>query len=87
VFWLGLGLLPVVDIWGKSFINLGLISWVHTVGGALLLVWTFLGVVNPTPLRFYPPALVSFPIALMGLRMIVEGTRVDSLRHESLDRG
>jgi hypothetical protein len=73
VFWLGLGLLPVIDIWGKSFINLGLISWVPTLGGIVMFVWTCLGVVKPTPLRFFPPALVSFPIALIGVSWMVEG--------------
>lgn len=73
VFWLGLGLLPVIDIWGKSFINLGQVSWVPTLGGAVMLVWTFLGVLKPTPLRFFIPAIVAFPIALIGIFQIVEG--------------
>ena len=73
VFWLGLGLLPTITIWGKSFVNFGLVEWVPTLAGAVMLAWTCLGVVKPTPLRFFPPALVSFPLAAIGMSWMVEG--------------
>lgn len=72
-FWLGIGLLPAVNIFEAPLINLGDIDALPAVGGAVLVVWTFLGLTKATPLRFIPPAVVSFPLAAIGLFEIAQG--------------
>ncbi|MCI0545554.1 MAG: hypothetical protein L0Z49_14105 [Actinobacteria bacterium] len=71
LFWVMWGLLPMVDIWSPSLFDLGRVLWLPTLGGLVLLCWSILGIIKPTPLRVIPPLLVSTPVAVIALIEIV----------------
>ena len=53
---------PVLD-WKTPPRN---VEW-FALGGLVLIVWTIVGVIKPTPMRYLPPAVVSLPVAVFGL--------------------
>jgi hypothetical protein len=67
LFWLLQGFGPMLQIWGPSLIDPGQIQWGFALGGLALLAWTYRGIVKPSWITFFPPAVVSFPLALLGL--------------------
>ncbi|MGH8949850.1 MAG: hypothetical protein ACRDX9_00345 [Acidimicrobiia bacterium] len=67
MFWFLLGALPIIDLWHPALIDLTRADFIPLIGGLVLVVWSFLGAIRPTKLRFIPPAIVAFPIFMYGL--------------------
>jgi hypothetical protein len=55
------GLVSIIGFFGESN-DLSRAFNLSTLAGLTLLVWTYLGITRPTPLRYIPPALGSLAV-------------------------